>query len=94
MIIADVRFRPIQTIGPVVLGESDGKVALATTNELGEIEGIIVLPIAIGFVSLAVFIIRAIIWWWASSDLKFNDLSKIIGIFSPFFGVVAEAIIK
>jgi len=89
----DVQFRPVQTIGPVTVGEVDGKVALVTTTPLGY-EWVWVLPVVFWLLPVVLYILQAAIWWWASSDLKFADISKIIGLLNPFFGVVAEALIK
>lgn len=89
----EVSFKPVQTVGPITVGESDGNVALTTVTSLGE-EWIWVIPIAILFLPIVLWILGATIWWWATSDLKFADLSKLIGLLSPYFGVVAEALIK
>jgi hypothetical protein len=90
---SEVVFKPVQTVGPVTFGEVDGKAAFTTVTPMGE-EWVWVLPILYFALPLILWIIQAWIWWWASSDLKFADISKIIGLLSPFFGVVAEALVR
>lgn len=90
---SEVVFKPAETVGPVTFGEVDGKAAFTTVTPLGE-ELVWILPVLVYVLPLIIWIIQACIWWWASSDLKFADISKILGILSPFFGVVAEALIK
>jgi len=88
--LSEVKFKPFRTVGTLTLGEVDGKAAISALG----LEEVWVMPVVWILLPLIVWIIEAAIWWWASSDLKFSDISKIIGLLSPLLGVAAEALIK
>jgi len=88
--ISEVAFQPYQTVGPLTFGEVDGNAAFTVT---GSAE-VIVLPILVLLLPLIIWIVSACIWWWASSDLGYADISKVVGLISPLFGTVSEALIK
>jgi len=89
----NVQPKPVQTIGSLTVREVDGKVALVATTPLG-VEWVWVLPVVFWLLPVVLYVLQAALWWWASSELKFADISKIIGLLSPFFGVVAEALVR
>ena len=88
-----VAFKPVQTVGPVTFGEVNGNVAFRTVTLEGE-EVVIVVPILYLMIPLVLWIVTVSIWWWASSDLKFTDISKLIGVLNPVWGVTVEALQK
>lgn len=87
----NVSFKPMQTVGPVTFGEVDGKAAFTTVTPLGE-EWITILPVLSIAVGAIVWLVGASMWWWLSSDLKFADTSKLIGLINPVWGMTAEAL--
>lgn len=87
-----VDFKPVQAIGPVTVGTSNGQIALQTTTLIGE-EWMWIFPIGLLVIPVAIWLLQAWLWWWATSDLKFADISKIIGLLSPYFGVVSQALV-
>lgn len=83
-------FKPQASVGGVLVGESQGKVAVYIT-ELEMAFIVTALPVVLGAISWVIF---AYIWWWGASSLKFKDGSKFIGLISPILGIVAEVISK
>lgn len=88
--LREVSFKPHTSVGPLTLGEVEGQVAINVTGQ----EAVVIVPIAVLLLPVVIWVIITCVWWWASSDLGYADVSKVIGIISPLFGVVSEALIK
>jgi len=91
--LAATEFMPMQVIGPVTIGKVGQNVAIKVYDPLAGEDVVFVFTLLWILLPIVSWIIAAIIWWWATSDLKFHTLSKLIGLLSPILGVAVEALV-